>query len=309
MLAQSLIAGEEECVALPDGTADRGSEVVALQRSLVARHAEGKARRCAVAAVEVVARIQRLIAEVVEDLTVEPVSARARADVHDRTRAAAVLRAERRVVDLELRRRIDRRLERDLVLAHVVQVDAIDLEVHRVFAVTRGDKGARAETAAGAGKAARRRSHNASGSQHREIEEVTAVERQILHGVLADDLAHRHRLGFDLLDCAFYLHRLTSGGNSKVQVDGGSFINLQCHILDGVGAEARGRDLHLIVAGLKRGNNVDASVVCDDGTVKACGQRVDQNMSVRNHGTAGVGDDTRHSGRGLTPRSGYENCE
>jgi hypothetical protein len=74
----------------------------------------------------------------------EVVGARARGDVHDRARVAPVLRAERGVVDLELLHGVDRRLERDLVLHHVVQVDAVDHEVDGVFTVAGGVEGERA---------------------------------------------------------------------------------------------------------------------------------------------------------------------
>ena len=45
---------------------------------------------------------------------------------------APVLGAERRVVDLEFGHRVDRRLERDLVLHHVVEVHAVEnVDPHR----------------------------------------------------------------------------------------------------------------------------------------------------------------------------------
>ncbi len=138
VLPQPFVAGKEEGLILPDRSANRPTKVIALQRRLIAcRTRKWKSRRSAEGTIKVVARIQRLVAEVVERLAVEIVGARLRADVDDRTRASAILRRERRVIDLELRRRVDRRLERNLVLAHVVQVDAVDLEVHRVFAIAR----------------------------------------------------------------------------------------------------------------------------------------------------------------------------
>ena len=76
------------------------------------------------------------------------------------------IKKEGLVVDLEFRGGIDRRLERDLVLRHVVQVHTVDLKVHGVFTIAGGDKRVCSESAAWSGKTARCRSSYASRRQH-----------------------------------------------------------------------------------------------------------------------------------------------
>ena len=68
-----------------------------------------------------------------------------------------------------------------------------------VFAIAGGNERVGAQAAAGGGKAARGVGHHASGREHREVEEVPAVQRQFLHRGVVDDLADGNRLGFDLL--------------------------------------------------------------------------------------------------------------
>ena len=95
-------------MALPHGPPNRPAEVVALQRRLGAGvRNQRKSRARVEAAIEVVARVQRLIPEVVEQLAMEVVRARARRHRHDRTIAAAILGTEGLVVNLELGGRVD----------------------------------------------------------------------------------------------------------------------------------------------------------------------------------------------------------
>ena len=156
VLPQSFVTAVEKGVAFPDGTTGIATEVVALQRSLIARVGdEWEPGSGTEAAVKVVAGVESFIAEVVEGLAMEPVSAGACGYSHNGAVAASVLRAEGGVIDLELRGGADGGLEGDLVLANIVQVDAVDLEIHRVFAITGGDKGICAKTAAGRDEAAR----------------------------------------------------------------------------------------------------------------------------------------------------------
>src|ERR1035437_3814690 len=189
VLAQSFVTPVEECVVSPDRTAYRAAVVVALQRGFIAGGAEGNSGSGINAAIEVVARVECFVAEVVEGLAVELVCAGTRGDGHNRAITAAVLRAEGGVIDFELGGGADRGLKGDLILGYIVEIDAVDLEVHRIFAVACRDEGVGAEAAAGRGKVARRVRHHASRRKHRQVEEVTAVERKVLHRISVDDLA------------------------------------------------------------------------------------------------------------------------
>src|SRR5690242_5890840 len=62
----------------------------------------------------------------------------ARGEVHNGAGIAAILRGKRRVVDLVFREGINGRLERDLVLNVVVEIDSVDQPVGSVFALPGG---------------------------------------------------------------------------------------------------------------------------------------------------------------------------
>ena len=117
-MPQSLVAEEIERAILRDRSAEVHAELLAIERRLIGR------RR-----IEEIARVELVVAVVVERFAVKGVGARPGRDVHDGAGIAAVLRAEGGVVDLELRDGVDRGLERDLRVRQVVQVDAVDHEV------------------------------------------------------------------------------------------------------------------------------------------------------------------------------------
>ena len=125
-LPRSLVGAEKESAVPDERSAQIAAELIAAEQRL------GRGRL-----VEGVPRVEPRVSEKLEQLAVEVVGPRTRRDVDDGTGVAAVFGAEGRVVDLEFRHRVDRRLERDLVLRRVVQVDAVDHEVHGVFAVPR----------------------------------------------------------------------------------------------------------------------------------------------------------------------------
>src|SRR2546429_441847 len=90
--------------------------------------------------VEKVPGVHRAIAEEIKKLTVEFVGARARGDVDDGSGVSAVFSAVRGVVDFELGYRVDGRLEGDLILNHITEVDAVHQEVDGVFPLSCGVK-------------------------------------------------------------------------------------------------------------------------------------------------------------------------
>jgi hypothetical protein len=123
-MAQPFVAEEVEGPVLHDRAAEIDAELFAIERRLGVR-----------LGIEEIARVEPVVAIEVERLTVQQVRARPRRHVHDRAGVAAVLGAERGVVDLELRHGVDRRLERDLAVRQVVQVDAVEHEVDGRLAV------------------------------------------------------------------------------------------------------------------------------------------------------------------------------
>jgi len=96
----------------------------------------------------------------------------------------------------------------------------------------------------------RRVGHHASRRKHRQIQKVTAVERKVLHVGIVDDLADSDGLGFNLLNRARHLHRLSSGGDGEAHVNGNPPGDIQRDFGHGISAEPGGSGLNLVVAGL-----------------------------------------------------------
>jgi len=72
----------------------------------------------------------------------------------------------------------------------VVEVDAVDHEVHGVFAVAGGVEGERALSPQRRGQEAGLARRDRAGDEQPHVHEVAAVERDLLHRALVDDLAH-----------------------------------------------------------------------------------------------------------------------
>src|SRR5262249_42176021 len=133
------VAEEEKRLILENRPAERGAELIAFEGWLIQ-----VAILVVIIQVEDVSRIEIIIAHKLEGLAVKLIAAGARGDVDDGPGVAPVFGAVSRIVDLELLHSVDRRLERDLVLNHVVEVDAVDHEVDRVFTISRRVEGERA---------------------------------------------------------------------------------------------------------------------------------------------------------------------
>src|SRR6185295_18756320 len=105
--AEPFIAAEVERTVLDERAPEVRAELLAVEQRLRRDAPVGPSAR----RVEVVARVEAVVAVEVERLAVYLVRARPRGDVDDRPGIPAVLGAERRVVHLEFRDRVDRRLE------------------------------------------------------------------------------------------------------------------------------------------------------------------------------------------------------
>lgn len=175
-LTKPFIAEEEERAVLSNRAAERCAELIAL---------EGRRFQ----SVEEVARVERIIAQELECFSMKPIRARARGNVHDRAGVPAILRAERRVIHLEFLHCVDRRLKRDLVLDHIIEIHAVDHKIHRVFAVASRVECERALPAQRRSQESVLRRRDRSGYQQPKVNEVAAVERNLLHSLLIDHLA------------------------------------------------------------------------------------------------------------------------
>src|SRR5262245_403325 len=139
-MAHALIRNKEKSLLLYDGAAETGAELVAVERWRLTR-----------SEIEEVARVERIVAEELEQLTVELVGAGARRYVDDRAGVLSVLGALGRVGNLELLNAADRGLKVDRTKPLVVECDPVDQIVDRVLTIARGIDGERAAAADGHG--------------------------------------------------------------------------------------------------------------------------------------------------------------
>ena len=168
-----------------------------------------------------------------------------------------------------------------------------------VFAIAGGHKGVRAQAAAGRGKAARRVGHHASRREHREVEEVPAVQRQVLHRSIVDDLADGDSLRFNLLNRTLHLHRLSGGGDGEMHVHRNRPVDIQRDFGHGVGAESGGGGLDFVVAGLQRRHNIKAGRVGVHNAIGAGRQAMHGHFRIRDHRAARIGNSSRKAGSRL----------
>ena len=257
-LARSLVGREEECLVLDDGPAQVGAELVALERRL------GLTLE-----VEEVPGVEVLVPIELEQLAVERVRARARGDVHHRSRAAPVLRAQGLVVDLELGDGVDRRLEGDLVLDLVVEVDPVDHEVHGVFAVPGGVERKRPLAPEGRGQEAGLAGGHRARNEEPEIYEVAPVEGDLLNDALADHLADRSRGGLD--HGRFGRHRDLFGHSThaELHVEHDRLRDPKDDAVDDLRLEAGQARVELIASPGQGRHLVVAGAVRDDGALDA----------------------------------------
>src|SRR5579859_1481047 len=117
----------------PDRSAYCSSEVITLKGGLAKVLAA-----CAGFLVKEVTGVKGVVAHKLKDFSVYGIRSRAGGDVNDRPGVPAILGAVGLVINLELLHGVDGWLEGDLVLRHVIQVDAVDHEVDGIFARTGG---------------------------------------------------------------------------------------------------------------------------------------------------------------------------
>ena len=180
VLADPLVGKEEENLVLDDRAAEIGAELVTLERGL----------RTLGDGVEEVSRIQGIVAQKLKQLTVIFVCARSRREVHNGAGVSSVLRRKRRIVDLVFRQRVNRRLEGDLVLHRIVQIDSVHQPVGRVLALAGSVNSKRALAAERCGEKTICGRRDRSRREQTEVREVSSVQWDLLHRLVVDHLAH-----------------------------------------------------------------------------------------------------------------------
>src|SRR5260221_3120175 len=107
--------------------------------------------------------------------TVPNVDTAPRSDIYDRAGIPAVLGAVRSIIDLEFLHGADHRLERNLVVCWVAQVNPVNHVIDLIFpSSARIEREGTLAPQRRGQEAARRRSHG-SGQQQSKIHEVTAI--------------------------------------------------------------------------------------------------------------------------------------
>ena len=221
-----LVGGEEEGPSAPDRAAERSAELVLRERVRIRR-----------GELEEVARVERVVPPVLEDLAVKLVGARSGDDVDDRPGHVTVLGTERRVVDLELLDAPERRLEDERAERQVVGRHAVDDERDSLFAVAGGVDGDRADsTNRSGGEPGLRRRHRPRHEQA-EIGEVATVQRNLLHRLRRDDVADGGRGAIDERDFGVDDDRFALWANCQAEVAHHGASDVDDQFLDDLGAK------------------------------------------------------------------------
>src|SRR5258708_5265856 len=189
-LAYSFITHKKEGLVFENRPAQVAAELVALER----RNPVGSRYNITHNGdrVKGVAGVEKVVTNKIIELAVILIGARPGCDIDDGSGVASEFRAVGGIIDLELRHRVDGRLEGDLVLHHIVQVDSVDHEIDRVFAIAGGVEGKRALSAQRSGQKAVLRRRYGSRNQQRQIDKMAAVQRDFLNCFLVDALGHGH---------------------------------------------------------------------------------------------------------------------
>ena len=175
VLAQALVAAEEERLVLDDGSAERAAELVPAEIRLLV--------------IEVVLPVEAVVPEELEHRAGEQVGARLGDDVEDAAAGAPVLRAHRVGDDAELLDGLDAGHDAVRARGRVVQCVVVRGAVEREEVLARsgaghGNLGALADI----GPLHARPAHDDARLQERELRHIAAVEWHRTELLLGDDV-------------------------------------------------------------------------------------------------------------------------
>src|SRR6476660_1950067 len=247
-LPQAFITQEEERGALVQRAAKVPTKLISLERINGRNTLAG----------EGIAGVKPVIAQIVVNFAMERIRAGTRGDIHNRAGVTAVLRAICGVIHLKLGNGVDRRLEGDLVLHHVVQVDAVDHEVHGIFTVARGIKRKRSLSAQRRRQEAVLRRRDCSWNQQRQIDKVAAVQRNVLDRTLVDGLAHGNRGAFNHRSRRFNGDNFLGGGHCQAEVLDRVFTYFEHQVLGQLCLESGHLYLNTVDSGRERRHFIGA---------------------------------------------------
>ena len=294
VLTEALEVGEEERLVLRDGTAEDAAILIAPQRRLLA-----------VGRQEVRKRVQRRVAEELEDVAAQAVAAAPIGDVHRRAGRASVLGALIVGDEAELRHRVGRRLHhlvREPLVARAVGVvvDAVDQEVVERAAEAVDVERAFARRAVGA---LVERGLPDAGREQRERRVLAAVERELAHLVAGNHLPALARVGLEERRLRRHGDALGDLPDRQREVDAPPRGHLHFHVVherDGEAGLLRGDDVD---AGAD-GDELEPAVSAGDLGLRNAGRGVRQRDLRVGHGGAGRVADGADDGCGFELSSG-----
>ena len=249
VLAQALVVAEEERLVAQQRSAERAAELMRVERRLGRR--------------EEVARVERLVAVVLEQRAAELVGARADAQVDDGAAEHAELGGRVVRLDLEFlqrfewRRDVHERVER-LVVGHAVEQVVVARPRQAVHAVM--DGAARAGSGGILGKVGKSRGDRPR-RQRDELLKEAAIERERLNLLVVDDLPLLARRAPDEWRLADHADLFGHGAHFERDVQPRRFRNLQDDAGHDVALEAGELHGHRVLAGRQRRERVGAFLV------------------------------------------------
>src|SRR5436305_11826567 len=167
-------------------------------------------------------------------------------DVDDSAGVAPVLCAAGRIISLELLHSVDGRLKRNLILSHVVEVDAVNLKIDGVFTIARRVESERTLTAQRRCQISILRRRDRAGQEQPQINEVAAIEWNLLHSLLVNDSANGGRRCLNDRRIGNNAHRLRDVADSELKVLDDGPPNFHAEAIDDVSLKPCGLDLNAI---------------------------------------------------------------
>jgi len=128
------------------------------------------------------------------------------------------------------------------------------------------------------------------GHQRPEIDEMAAVQRDLLHRLLVDHRPERGGDGLDRRRLADHRHLLGAASDRQLDVLHRGLRHLDAEVLHHRGLEARALHLEPIAPDWKRGHEVLALAVADGGALLAGRQVLHRDRSTGDDGPLIVGD-------------------
>ncbi len=286
LFARTLDREKQEGLVLLHRPADGSAELLAAERSLLPAAAVR-------GLLEVVQRVEDLIAVLKEDRPVKNVGAGLGDHVHRRAFAAPVGGRKPLRGDIEFLNGFEGKLHDGPAHRVVLVVDAVHGHVHVASAGSIGGE----DAVTGFGWVVRRHWTGAR-RENRQIDEIARVKRKIFHFRWRDRLTDIRFFKIDQRSAAgFNRYCLGLLARRKLRINGRRATDKEFHILIKPGRESLHRDANLINARWQKIEHVEADVIAYFRALQTGRLIVDGHLRARNHRSRFVGHGALQSGR------------